>query len=117
MSHHLDCPQARADVRLDITDYYVFRGQTGTVFAVNVDPSIAGPHAPRGFHPEARYEVCIDSDHDQIPELTYRLAFGPADQAGRQAVELRRLTGQHADVGAGPGDVLALGRTGTAAGG
>ena len=51
MSHHLDSPQARADVRLDITDYYVFRGQTGTVFALNVDPSIAGPNAPRGFHP------------------------------------------------------------------
>ena len=107
MSHHLDSPQARADVRLDITDYYVFRGQTGTVFAVNVDPSIAGPDAPRGFHPEARYEVCIDADHDQIPELTYRLAFGPADQAGRQAVELRRLTGQDADGDPGeswPGD-------------
>src|SRR6516162_1969649 len=112
MSHHLDCPQARADVRLDITDYYVFRGQAGTVFAVNVDPSIAGPDAPRGFHPEARYEFRIDGDHDQIPELTYRLAFGPADQAGRQAVELRRLTGQDAD--ADPGQVLALGRTGTA---
>jgi len=112
MSHHLDSPHARADVRLDITDYYVFRGQAGTVFAVNVDPSIAGPDAPRGFHPEARYEFRIDGDHDQIPELTYRLAFGPADQAGRQAVELRRLTGQDAD--ADPGQVLALGRTGTA---
>jgi hypothetical protein len=53
MSHHLDSPQARADVRLDITDYYVFRGQTGTVFVVNVDSSIAGPDAPRGFHPES----------------------------------------------------------------
>ena len=117
MSHHLDSPQARADVRLDITDYYVFRGQAGTVFTVNVDPSIAGPDAPRGFHPEARYEFRIDGDHDQIPELTYRLAFGPADQAGRQAVELRRLTGQDADADAGPGEVLAEGRTGTAAGG
>jgi hypothetical protein len=115
MSHHLDSPQARADVRLDITDYYVFRGQAGTVFAVNVDPSIAGPDARRGFHPEARYEFCIDGDHDQVPELTYRLGFGPADQAGRQAVDLRRLAGQDAD--AGPGELLARGRTGTAADG
>jgi hypothetical protein len=114
MSHHLDSPQARADVRLDITDYYVFRGQTGTVFAVNVDPSIAGPDTPRGFHPEARYEFRIDGDNDQIPELTYRLAFGSADETGRQAVELRRLTGEHADHDAGPGEVLARGRTGTA---
>jgi hypothetical protein len=112
MSHHLDSPQARADVRLDITDYYVFRGQTGTVFAVNVDPSIAGPDAPRGFHPEARYEFRIDGDDDQNPELTYRLAFGPADEAGRQAVELRRLTGEDADTDSG--EVLARGRTGTA---
>jgi hypothetical protein len=119
MSHHLDSPQARADVRLDITDYYLFRGQTGTVFAVNIDPSIAGPDAPRGFHPDARYEFRIDADDDQIPDLTYRLAFGPADQAGCQAVELRRLTGQDADadpneVLAEPGEVLARGRTGTA---
>jgi hypothetical protein len=114
MSHHLDSPQARADVRLDITDYYVFRGQTGTVFAVNVDPSIAGPDARRGFHPEARYEFRIDGDHDQIPELTYRLAFGPADENRRQAVELRRLTGEDADADANPGEVLARGQTGTA---
>ena len=89
------------------------------MFAVNVDPSIAGPDAPRGFHPEARYEFRIDGDHDQIPELTYRLAFGPADRAGQQAVELRRLTGADADadpsqVLAEPGEVLARGRTGTA---
>jgi hypothetical protein len=112
MSHHLDSPQARADVRLDITDYYVFRGQTGTVFAVNIDPSIAGPDAPRGFHPEARYEFRIDADNDQIPELIYRLAFGSADEVGRQAVGLRRLTGEDADED--PGEVLALGRTGIA---
>jgi len=30
MSHHLDSPLARADVRLDITDLYVFAGQSGT---------------------------------------------------------------------------------------
>jgi hypothetical protein len=113
MSHHLDSPQARVDVRLDITDYYVFRGQTGTVFALKVDPSIAGPDALRGFHPEGRYEFRIDVDNDQLPELTYRLAFGPADEAGWQAVGLRRLTGEDAD----PGEVLALGRTGTAVSG
>ena len=92
MSHHLDCPQARADVRLDITDYYVFGGRAGTVFAVNVDPSIAGPDAPRGFHPEARYEVCIDADHDQVPELTYRLAFGPAGQAAFMTHSITPIT-------------------------
>ena len=33
MSHHLDSPIARQDIRLDITDLYVFRGEVGTVFA------------------------------------------------------------------------------------
>jgi hypothetical protein len=42
MSHHLDSPIARQDVRLDITDLYVFRGETGTVFIINVCHSIAG---------------------------------------------------------------------------
>jgi hypothetical protein len=35
MSHHLDSPIARQDIRLDITDLYVFRGETGTVFVIN----------------------------------------------------------------------------------
>ena len=43
MSHHLDSPLARQDVRLDITDLYVFRGETGTVFVINVCHSIANP--------------------------------------------------------------------------
>ena len=36
MSHHLDSPLARQDVRLDITDLYVFRGEIGTVFVMPV---------------------------------------------------------------------------------
>ena len=36
MSHHLDSPIARQDIRLDITDLYVFRGETGTAFVINV---------------------------------------------------------------------------------
>jgi len=43
MSHHLDSPIARQDIRLDITDLYVFRGETGTVFVINVCHSIFGP--------------------------------------------------------------------------
>jgi hypothetical protein len=30
MSHHLDSPIARQDIRLDITDLYVFRDEVGT---------------------------------------------------------------------------------------
>jgi hypothetical protein len=42
MSHHLDSPIARQDIRLDITDLYVFRGEAGTVLVINVCHSIFG---------------------------------------------------------------------------
>ena len=42
MSHHLDSPIARQDIRLDITDLYLFRGERGTAFVINVCHSIAG---------------------------------------------------------------------------
>jgi hypothetical protein len=109
MSHHLDSPEARSDARLDITDLYVFPGQTGTVFALDVNPSIAGPDAPKGFHPDGKYEFRIDGDGDLIPELIYRLTFGGAGEDGRQGVELRRLTGP--DDAAGT--LLGRGVTGT----
>jgi hypothetical protein len=52
MSHHLDSPIARQDIRLDITDLYLFRGETGTVFTSNVCHSIFGAIPVPGYHPE-----------------------------------------------------------------
>src|SRR3984957_21273504 len=66
MSHHLDSPIARQDIRLDITDLYVFRGQTGTVFAINVCHSIFGPIPAPGYHPEGMYEFKVDVDGDPV---------------------------------------------------
>ncbi|WP_203194233.1 hypothetical protein [Xanthobacter dioxanivorans] len=53
MSHHLDSPLARQDIRLDITDLYVFRGETGTVLAINVCHSIFGSIPSRAITPRA----------------------------------------------------------------
>ena len=64
MSHHLDSPLARQDIRLDITDLYLFRGEIGTVFVINVCHSIAGPAPVPGYHPEGMYEFKVDSDGD-----------------------------------------------------
>ncbi|WP_436762566.1 DUF4331 family protein [Streptosporangium sp. V21-05] len=112
MSHHLDSPGARQDVRLDITDLYVFRGETGTVFVMDVCPSIAGEDAPKGFHPEATYEFKIDGDGDHVEDLTYRLTFGERDAAGDQEVELRRLAGVEAREVDAAGAVVGRGTTG-----
>jgi hypothetical protein len=67
MPHHLDCEQARRASRLDITHHYVFRGETGTVFVVEVDSSLAGLDAQRGFRPEARYEFKVHMDGAEQP--------------------------------------------------
>ena len=76
MSHHLDSPIARQDIRLDITDLYVFRGETGTVFAINVCHSIFGKIPTPGYHPEGMYEFKVDLDGDAVEDVTYRIFAG-----------------------------------------
>lgn len=111
MSHHLDSPLARQDVRLDITDLYVFRGETGTVLVINVCHSLAGDIPTPGFHPEGRYELKIDLDGDAVEERTYRLVFGPRDETGRQDVAVRQIDGAAATDPFAEGTVLATGTT------
>jgi hypothetical protein len=111
MSHHLDSPLARQDVRLDITDLYVFRGTMGTVFVLDVNSSISGDAAPQGFHPEARYEFRVDRDGDAVADLTYRITFGERDGNGQQDLELRLLDGTDPSPDPTGGRVLARGTT------
>jgi len=114
MSHHLDSPLASADVRLDITDLYVFAGQSGTVFVMNVCTSLAGDIPTRGFHPEALYEFKIDTDDDAVEDLTLRFHFDDRDGAGLQRYTLARLTGVDAADPHAPGTTVATGVTETA---
>ncbi|WP_328852203.1 DUF4331 domain-containing protein [Micromonospora globbae] len=118
MSHHLDSPAARQDVRLDITDLYLFRGERGTVFVMNVNHSIAtaatGHEVPAGYHHEAQYEFKIDTNGDAVEELSYRFTFAELDQAGNQTVRLVRLDGPDAADPHAPGTLLAEGSTGRA---
>jgi hypothetical protein len=111
MSHHLDSPLARQDVRLDITDLYVFRGEQGTVLIINVCHSIVGHIPEPGFHPEGMYEFKIDHDGNAVEETTYRITFDARDAAGRQRFSLRRITGYDARDPHAPGDLLAEGET------
>jgi hypothetical protein len=115
MSHHLDSPIARQDVRLDITDLYVFRGEVGTVFVINVCHSIAGDIPIPGYHPEGMYEFKIDLNGDSVEDLTYRLTFDPRDDSGSQRFVLRRITGADAPDPDAQGEVVAQGVTGETA--
>ncbi len=112
MSHHLDSPIARQDIRLDITDLYVFRGETGTVFAINVCHSIFGPIPAPGYHPEGMYEFKIDLNGDAVEDLTYRFKFKERDPLGNQAYTVERLTGADAIDPSVSGTVVAQGATG-----
>jgi hypothetical protein len=111
MSHHLDSPIARQDIRLDITDLYCFKGQTGTVFVINVCHSIAGAVPAPGYHPEGMYEFKVDTNGDAVEEITYRLTFDARDAQGAQRFVLRRITGADAVDPHAQGEVVVRGRT------
>lgn len=111
MSHHLDSPIARQDVRLDITDLYAFRGEQGTALVINVSHSLGEPQVP-GFHPEGMYEFKIDTDGDAVENITYRFVFGERDEAGEQSFTLRRIDGTDATDPFAEGVLVAEGRTG-----
>ena len=112
MSHHLDSPIARQDIRLDITDLFVFRGETGTVFVIDVCHSIFGPIPTPGYHPEGMYEFKVDLNGDAVEEITWRFAFDQRDNNGRQRYVVRCIRGAEAVDPHAPGTVVAQGTTG-----
>lgn len=112
MSHHLDSPQSRRDPRLNLTDLYVFDGETGTALAMIVNTSLAGDDRPRGFHPEARYEFKIHVDGGRRETLAYRVTFGETDAEGNQTLTVHELDGADAADDGATGSVIAEGRSG-----
>jgi hypothetical protein len=111
MAHHLDSPIARQDVRLDITDLFLFRGETGTVFVINVCHSIAGAIPVPGYHPEGMYEFKVDLDGDAVEDITYRVTFDARDDQGRQRFVLRCIRGAAAVDPHATGTIMAQGVT------
>jgi hypothetical protein len=104
MSHHFDTAIAREDPRLNLLDFYLFRGQPGTtVMAMTVNPN-AGTKAPDTFHEEGLYAFRFDVNDDAHEEVTFKVRFDEAGHAegevpgGRlvQALEVRRATGRDA---------------------
>jgi len=111
VSHQLDSVVVREDVRLQIADVYLFRGQVGTVFVMTVNSSGAGGDDLGGFHSPAHYDFRIDVDGDALEDLCYRVSFGPVNRKGRQAVELRKLVGAEARERTAAGELLSWGGT------
>src|ERR1700683_2413632 len=119
MPHHSDTAIAREDPRLNLLDFYLFRGQAGTtVMAMTVNPN-AGTKAPDTFHEEGLYAFRFDVNDDAYEEVTFKIRFGEVGHAegegpeGRhaQTLEVRRATGRDAAEGT-EGEVIASGTTG-----
>jgi Domain of unknown function (DUF4331) len=119
MSHHFDTVIAREDPLLNLCDFYLFRGQSGTtVMAMTVNPN-AGAKAPDTFHEEGLYAFRFDVNDDAHEEVTFKIRFGEVRHAegeeleGRhvQTLEVRRATGKGAGEG-GEGEVIASGTIG-----
>ena len=117
MSHHFDTPTAREDPRINICDFYLFRGRPGTtVMALTVNPD-AGGKGPDTFRDEGLYAFRFDTNGDSVEDVTFKVRFGPPTHGGDnehahvQTYEVRRALGEAALKGA-EGELLLSGSTG-----
>jgi len=118
MSHHFDTPTAREDPRINVCDFYLFRGRPGfTVMAMTVNPN-AGQSAPDTFREEGLYAFRFDLDGDAREELSFTVRFGAVfhsdddNHAHTQSFEVRRASGSAATSGA-DGELIAAGHIGS----
>lgn len=113
MSHHLDSPTAKEDGRVDITDIYVFAGESAdtTVLIMAVNP-LAGEVSPTTFRAGALYDFKIDTNADVIEDFAFRITFGEPDANNIQRIELRRLESSAATEFDSNGKLIAEGNTG-----
>jgi hypothetical protein len=81
MSHHFDTPTALEDPRINVCDFYLFRGDRGmTVIAMTMNPD-AGMSAPDTFREEGLYAFRFDLISDAREELTFKAQFGAVAHA------------------------------------
>jgi Domain of unknown function (DUF4331) len=104
MSHHFDTPSAQKDPRINVCDFYLFRGKPQTaVMALTVNPD-AGLSGPDTFHEEGLYAFRFDLNQDAREELSFKIRFGPVahadvdDHTHEQSFEVLRCAGHTASM-------------------
>jgi hypothetical protein len=117
MSHHFDTPTAKEDPRINVCDFYLFRGRPGTtVMALTVNPN-AGVGAPDTFRDEGLYAFRFDTNRDLREDVAFKVQFGAPTHADGgehrhvQTFAVRRATGADALKGAA-GELIISGNTG-----
>ncbi|NLI74305.1 MAG: DUF4331 domain-containing protein [Euryarchaeota archaeon] len=108
MSDHLDAPNGSPgmDPRLDICDIFIFNrwdDSERTVIVFNVNPF--APSGADEFHPEAIYEILIDTNEDAIADISYRFTYTPKEH-GRQLATVRVAKGDDARDIHSQGDII-----------
>ena len=91
---HRDGPKfsdaSGAVAALDLNDLFVFRSPVNvknTVLILTVSP-FAGVLTPESFDSRLSYEIVIDQDLDDLPELTFRTSFSAPVEGSPQSVTL-----------------------------
>jgi hypothetical protein len=115
MSHHYSGPQLgfpHGDARLDFNDLYAFPkpGDAGkSILIMNVHPSAGleppGPTTSIPFAANAIYDFRIDTNGDNVADVTYRVVFSPFTLGGQTAT-LRLITGPQAAAAEDDGELL-----------
>jgi hypothetical protein len=110
MSHHFSGPNfgfPHGDARLDFTDLFAFPkpgsvGKSILIMDVHPSSSVNPPKstAPEPFAPEALYELKIDTNGDDVADITYRVRFQPSAE-GAQTATMRRVEGATAGTSEG----------------
>jgi hypothetical protein len=101
MSHHFDTPTAKEDPRINVCDFYLFRGRPGTtVMALTVNPN-AGVGAPDTFRDEGLYAFRFDTNRDLREDVACKGQFGaPAHADGGEHRHVQTFTVRRATRGA-----------------
>jgi len=75
---------------LDLNDLYIFQSPgnaSNTVLIFTMSP-FAGVLSPDTFDSRGKYELRIDQDLDNLPDLTFRAVFSPPGESKAQTVKL-----------------------------
>ncbi|MGX9788820.1 DUF4331 family protein [Mycobacterium sp. MMS18-G62] len=116
MSHHYSGPQLgfpNGNAQLDFCDLYAFPkpGDEGkSILIMNVHPSSSLMPSEEAttsipFAADALYEIKIDTNGDNVADLTYQVAFSPFTAHGQTAT-LRLITSQIGEGAEGNAEVL-----------
>jgi hypothetical protein len=113
---HLDAPTAKTDHRIDITDTYAFRSNSGTTLVLNVNPLTSPADTKTAkFNSNAIYQFNIDTNLNAWADVVYRVKFSNtkilSDGSVVQDYTVRRSTGASARVNAWIGTIVARGHT------